>query len=202
MADETKRDVEVVSRETLFQGYFRVDRYRLRHTSFRGGLSGVVEREVFERGHAVSVLLYDPARDRVALLEQFRVGSYAAGWNPWEIEVVAGIIEEGETLEGVARREVREEAGCDCLDIVPIADIIVSPGAVSETVAMFCARIDCQGIEGVHGLETEGEDIRVFTLPALEAIDWVKQGRIRNSVAAISLLWLAGEREGLRARWG
>lgn len=201
MDDETKRDVEVISQETLFKGYFRVDRYRLRHTSFRGGWSKVVERELFERGHAVSVLLYDPARDRVALLEQFRVGSFAAGFDPWEIEVVAGIIEEGETLDDVARREVAEEAGCACLDLVPIAEIIVSPGAVSETVAMYCARIDSQGIEGVHGLEAEGEDIRVFTLPADEAVSWVKQGRIKNSVAVISLLWLAGEREHLRARW-
>ncbi len=201
MSELGRDDVELIAKETLFKGYFQIDRYRLRHRAFAGGWSAEVVREVFERGHAVAVLLYDPIRDEVALIEQFRVGAFAAGWNPWLIEVVAGIIEEGEDMDDVARREVTEEAGCTVLDLVTIADVIVSPGAVSETVRLYCARVDSSVISGIHGLESEGEDIRVFTIAADDAIAMTKDGRINNSVAMISLLWLASERENLKRRW-
>ena len=197
-----KDDVVVVSKDSVYQGYFRVDRYMLKHRTFAGGWTPPVGREVFERGHAVSVLLYDPVRDEVALIEQFRVGALAAGWQPWLIEVVAGIIDEGESTDDVARRETREEAGCEVLDLVKIADIILSPGAVSETLRMYCARVDSSGLGGLHGLAHESEDIRVFTLPTDEAVRMVKDGRINNGAAVISLLWLAGERENLRKTWG
>ena len=99
---DADKDVEVITKETVFQGYFRVDRYRLRHRTFAGGWTDEMVREVFERGHAVVVLLYDPDRDEVALIEQFRPGAFAAGWNPWLIECVAGIIDEGEPRAGAA----------------------------------------------------------------------------------------------------
>ena len=104
-------DVEIIERATVYQGYFRVDRYRLRHSLFAGGMSAPIEREIFERGHAVAVLPYDSIRDEVVLIEQFRAGAYAAGRPAWLLEIVAGIIEPGETRETVARRETQEEAG-------------------------------------------------------------------------------------------
>lgn len=200
MSDK-RDDVRILTRETVCEGYFRLDRLRLTHRTFAGGWTGEVVREVFERGHAVSVLLYDPDRDEVALIEQFRVGALSAGWNPWLIEVVAGIIGEGEQPDDVARREVREEAGAEIQDLVLIMDAILSPGAVSETVRMYCARVDCSILGGLHGLAAEDEDIRVFTLPADEAIAMARDGRINNSVAVISLFWLALEKAALKARW-
>ena len=196
-----KDDVVIVTEQTVYQGYFRLDRYSLKHRAFGGGWTEPMGREVFERGHAVSVLLYDPLRDEVALIEQFRAGAMAAGWNPWLIEVVAGIIDEGESTDEVARREVREEAGCEVLDLIKIADVIISPGASSETVRMYCARVDCGKLGGLHGLAHEGEDIRVFTVPADEAIAMVKDGRVNNSAAVMSLQWLALERDALRQTW-
>ncbi len=195
-------DVEIVARDIVFKGYFQLDRYRLRHRTFAGGWSPAITREVFERGHAVAVLLYDPAADRVALIEQFRPGAYAAGWSPWLLEVVAGIIEDGESTEEVARREVREEAGCEVGELVHMVDVLVSPGASSETVRLYCGRFDSADIGGLHGLADEGEDIRVFTLPADEAVAMAKQGRMTNACTLIALLWLAGEKDALRRRWG
>ena len=75
----TSRKVDILERVTAFQGYFRVDRYRLRHETFDGGMSAEITREIFERGHAAAALPYDPVRDEVVLLEQFRVGAHAAG---------------------------------------------------------------------------------------------------------------------------
>lgn len=195
-------DVQLIAKDRVFQGYFAIDRYRVRHRTFAGGWTGDIVREVFERGHAVVVILYDPLRDEVALIEQFRVGAYGAGQNPWLIECVAGIIDPGETTEQVARREAEEEAGATPEAIDYIGKFIITPGGSTETVELFVARVDTSRIDGLHGLEHEGEDIRVFTVPVTEAYRMVKDGRINNSMAVISIQWLMLERAALKERWG
>src|SRR6516164_3959095 len=126
------QDIELLEKTEAYKGYFRIVRYRLRHRLFAGGWSGEVRREVFERGHAVGVLPYDPAADAVVLIEQFRIGAFVAHMDPWLTEVVAGIIEEGESPEAVARRETREEAGIEIQGLLPMCRYIVSPGGSSE----------------------------------------------------------------------
>ena len=150
------REVELLDRSVAYQGYFRVDRYRLRHQQFRGGLGPVLTREVFERGQVAAVLPVDPERDRVVLIEQFRPGPWAAGWDPWLIECVAGVIEDGEDAESLARREAREEADCTVTDLVPIACFFTSPGACTEAVSLYAGRVDSEGVGGLHGLADEG----------------------------------------------
>jgi ADP-ribose pyrophosphatase len=195
-------DVQVESIATVYKGYFRIDQYLLRHRLFAGGWTGPVSREIFERGHAVGVLPYDPVRDRVVLIEQYRTGALAAGWQPWLVEMVAGIVEQGETPEEVARREMLEEAGATILDLVLINDVLVSPGGSSESMKIFCARVDSEDLGGFHGLAEEDEDIRVFTLSLDEALEWAKTGRICNAVGVLAIYWLALERKNLQARWG
>ena len=197
----TKDDVEIQAVNTVFQGYFRIDQYLVRHRTFAGGWTGTVKREIFERGHAVGVLPYDPALDRVVLIEQYRTGALAAGRDPWLVEIVAGMIEAGEEVEGVAHRETQEECGGVILDMVPMVDVLVTPGGSSETIKLYCAKVDSSTLGGFHGLEEENEDIRVFTLPFAEALQWAKDGRIANSIAVLGMFWLALERESLRARW-
>ncbi len=195
------RKVEIVARETLYQGYARVDRYWLRHETFAGGMSAPITREVFERGHAAAALPYDPDRDVVVLLEQFRIGAYVADIEPWQIEIVAGIIDPGETPDEVARREMVEEAGIEARELEFISRVALSPGAVSETMYFYCARVEAPETGGIYGLDHEGEDIRTFTLPAADAIDLVTQGRIVNGAAVIALQWFALNRERLRREW-
>ena len=193
--------VEVVERATAFQGYFRVDRYTLRHRRFDGGWTEVFTREVFERGHAAVVLLYDPARDEVGLTEQFRVGAFAADLYPWLIETVAGIIDAGESPEETAVREGQEEAGAAITDLVPIAKVAVTPGGSTETAYIYCGRIDASTLGGVHGIAAENEDIRMLRLSSTEALAWVEQGRIINSSTIIAIQWLALHKDELRKRW-
>ena len=193
--------VEVIDKSTPFQGYFRIDRYVLRHRRFDGEWTRPMTREIFERGHAVGVLLYDPDRDVVGLIEQFRPGALAAGWNPWVVEIVAGIIEEGETLDAVARRESREEAGIEIGNLVPMLRYLVSPGGTTESTSLYCGRIGSTKLDGVHGVPEENEDIRVFTLTSDEAFAWVTDGRVCNGMGIIALQWLALNRATLRERW-
>ena len=203
MTEPPRRDerVEIIEQEVPFQGYFRIDRYRLRHRKFEGGWTEPLSREVFERGHAAAVLLYDPARDTVVLIEQFRIGAYTAELEPWLIETVAGIIEPGEQAEEVVRREAREEAGCEVTDLRPIGTYLMTPGGSSETIAFFCGRVDSAGAGGIHGLAHEGEDIRVVVLTSDEALARLEAGEIINANAVLPLQWLALNRVRLKQLW-
>lgn len=193
--------VEIIERQAAFQGYFRIDRYRLRHKLFAGGVSGEITREIFERGHAAAVLPYDPARDEVVLIEQFRPGALAAGWHPWVIEPIAGIIEPGESIDQVVHREAREEAGVTLQDIVPMYHYLTSPGGTSETCALYCGRVDSATAGGIHGLDSDDEDIRVMALPFAEVATWLGDGRLNVALLIIALQWLALNRDALRAKW-
>lgn len=193
--------VVVDERAVAFQGYFRIDRYVLRHALFQGGLGAPITREVLERGHAVALLPYDPVRDAVVLIEQFRAGALAAGMAPWLLEVVAGIIDADETAEDVARRETLEESGCAVTALERVQTWLSSPGCSSETVTLFVGRVDANTVGGVHGLDVEGEDIRPVVLAVDEALDLLRAGRLDNAQAIIALQWLALNREALRARW-
>ncbi len=195
-------DVQLIAKDTVFKGYFQVDRYRLRHRTFDGGWSGEIVREIFERGHAVVVALYDPRRDEIALIEQFRTGALAANLYPWQVECVAGIIDPGETPEQVAWRESEEEAGARPTHMVEVGRYLVTGGGSSETVVLFCACVDTTRIAGLHGLVHEGEDIRAFTVPLAEAYAMTRDGRIGNSMAVIAIQWLMLEKDGLKERWG
>lgn len=194
--------VEILDRTTCYQGFFRIDRYRLRHRLFNGGWGAEVVREVFERGHAAAVLLYDPTRDEVVLIEQFRVGALGGNDDPWLVEIVAGIIEPDETPEAVVRREAIEESGCQITTLVPICDYFVSPGGTTERLALFCGRVDASQAGGIHGLAEEHEDIRVMVMRAEEAFEQISSGGIRAAAPIIALQWLQLNREGLRHRWG
>ena len=195
------QDVQLLERSVAFEGYFRIDRYRLRHRLHEGGMSREIVREVFERGHVAAVLPVDPWRDRVVLVEQFRIGPYAVGWDPWLLEGVAGIIEPGEGPREVCRREAMEEAGCTVDALVPVARYMSSPGAVTEVVELFCGRCDSRGLGGVHGLEEEDEDIRTHVTPLEEALAMLDDGRIVNAKTIIALQWLALHYERVKGDW-
>lgn len=197
----TQPGVEIAERLAVFQGYFRIDRYRLRHRLFAGGLSDEITREIFERGHAAAVLPYDPIRDEVVLIEQFRPGALAAGWHPWLIEPVAGIIDPGEDVTDVVHREAQEEAGVAIGDLILMHRYLTSPGGTSESCALYCGRVNAEGAGGIHGLDGEHEDIRVMVVPFAEVSTWLDGGRMNNALLIIALQWLALNREKVRAQW-
>ena len=194
-------DVEIVGREPAYRGYFQIDRYRLRHRLFAGGWSETVTREVFERGHAAAVLPYDPVREEVVLIEQFRPGALAAGETPWLIEIVAGIIETGEGPEEVARREAQEEAGLRIDRLAPIAHCFLTPGGSSETCRIYCGECSTADVGGIHGVDGEHEDIRTIVVGIDAVRDLIADGRVRNAIALIALQWLTMHRAELAAAW-
>lgn len=194
-----KKDVKILNKDTVYNGFFRMEKHHLQHTLFAGGWSNEMTRELFVRGNCVAVVLYDAEREEVILIEQFRVGAVENPINtPWLIEIVAGIMEEGEMAEDVARRESFEEAGCEILDLIRINSFYLSPGGSSEQITLFCGLVNSENVGGIHGLADENEDILVRAVPFAEAYQMVKNNEIDSAIPIIALQWLALHRASLK----
>jgi nudix-type nucleoside diphosphatase (YffH/AdpP family) len=195
-------DVELLHRERAYAGYLAVEEHRIRHRRYDGGWSAPLDRSVVLWGDAVTVVPYDPARGTVLLIEQFRAAPAARGDPaPWVIEVVAGRIDSDEPPSEIARREAEEEAGLTLGRIEEIGRYYTSPGLAAEEIIAFAAEADLPAGEGRHGLAGEHEDIRTIVLGLDEALAALAAGEVNSGPALVSLLWLARERERLRADW-
>ncbi len=193
-------DVAVACADQPWAGFFAVDRYDLAFRRFGGGMSPVVERTVFISADAVTVLPYDPVRDRVLMIEQFRPGPFARGdAQCWSLEAIAGRIDPGETPEAAARREAVEEAGLTLGPMHRVAGYYPSPAGKSEYLYSYVALTDLpDGIAGVHGVEGEAEDIRGHLVPFDSLMALVQSGEIANAPLILTAFWLALNRDRLR----
>jgi ADP-ribose pyrophosphatase len=194
-------DVEVTAREQSFDGYFRIETLSLRHRLFAGGWSGSIRREVFHRGDAVGVLPWDPVSDQVILIEQFRVGAMRGVESPWMLELIAGVVEDGESDHEVVHREAAEEAGCTLGALEPVATFYPSAGACSEQIRLFIGWLQQAKPGSVQGLESEHEDILVHQFPREDAIALLDRGQINNGHTLLALQWLARHGDRLRRQW-
>jgi ADP-ribose pyrophosphatase len=196
-----KFDYEILETEAVYRGFLKLNRYRLRHELYLGGESETLVRERLEGLRAASVLLYDPRLDQVVLVEQFRIGAVEREPVPWVLETVGGFVPDEEADEAVARREAVEEANCEIGRIEQICEFMVSPGISVDRIVLFCGEVDSSQAAGVHGLDHEGEDIRVVVMKADEAIAELYSGRANSTSILITLQWLAMNRTALRERW-
>lgn len=198
--DSAPGDVAVLSRDTAYARFFAVEDLRLGWRRFDGRMGDPADRAVFVMADAVTVLPYDPRRDRVLLVEQFRPGPLARGdAAPWQLEAIAGRIDPGETPQDAARREAMEEAGLTLSDLIPVAGYYPSPGAISEYLYSFVALVDLpDGSAGIFGEASEAEDIRGHLIPFARMMDLVATGEIANAPLILTALWLQRERARLR----
>ncbi len=192
---------KILRHDIAYDGYFKIEKYQLQHEKYAGGWTGVFEREIFERGSAVAVLPYDPVRDEVILIEQFRAGGIGTMAMPWMKEVVAGIIEPGETQPVVAAREMEEEAGCHILRLEKILQVYISPGGSTEQCGIYCAQVDSTEVGGVFGLADEFEDIKVQAVALETARKWLNDGQIQSAASVIALQWLLLNHQRLQQQW-
>lgn len=196
------KQFEILAKDIMYQGFFRVEKYRLRHTLFGGGWSAELTRELFMRGSCVAVLLYDPHADKVVLIEQFRTGAILHPDRAWLVEIVAGAIEDGESAEEVAYRESLEEAGCEIQQLMVINEFYTTPGGSSEWITLFCGKVDSTHVSGIHGLDHEDEDIWVRAVDFNEAYLMLENGEIESAIPIIAIQWLALNRQKLKQEWG
>ena len=196
-------DLRIIAHDVAFKRHLRLDVVRYRNRLYSGEWSGERVYDVVRRGCAVAVVLYDPDRDAVVLVEQFRLPPLIAGFSPWIIEVVAGLVDkDGESEAEVARRESVEEAGLEVTDLVPIQPYLPTPGNSDEKVMLFCGRIDSSQAGGVFGVADEEEDIKVVVRPLAELEAMLDAGKIDTGHTLICLYWLLRHRDELRRQWG
>lgn len=184
-------DMEVLEEKVHYRGFFSMLGYRVRHRLFRGGWGKPISRELFERPKAVGVLMYDPEADKVALIEQFRIGALEHPRGPWLLELVAGLVKEGENMEDVAHRELEEESGLTAERLIRIHDVLLTPGGSNERIALFCGIGGVTGDGEIHGLDEEGEDIRLHVVSREAAMAALAAGDCDNAPLTIALQWLA-----------
>ncbi|MDQ6996114.1 MAG: NUDIX domain-containing protein [Mariprofundus sp.] len=185
-------DYRIISKKRVYQGFFGMDEYILEHDCFAGG-SLKVHRENMERGDAAAILLYDPGCDEVLLLEQFRIGPAVRSDNPWLIEIVAGMIDAGESAEQAAIREAREEAGYAPCDVKFLGHYYTTPGACSERIDLFIGLVNKNSPIGAGGgCAEEHEDIRSFWVPRQTAMQMVEDGKIGSGAPMLAILLAFG----------
>jgi len=194
-------DAKILKEETVFKGFFEMKRIQVQHKLFDGSWSRVLSREMFERGHAVAVLPYDPNTEEFVLIEQFRLGAMATSETPWLYEVIAGMIEPNENPSEVCHRESLEEAGILLTGLQKVLTYLSSPGGTTERLHIYMAKTNATLAKGVHGLESESEDIMVHRVKESDARQWLDNGKIDNAAAIIALQWFFLNKQKLLNSW-
>ena len=176
----SQHDIEVLNEETVYKGFFTLKKVQFKHKLFAGG-----------------------EEDAVVLVEQVRIGAYQpeSARSPWLLELIAGMVEEGEQPEEVALRESEEEAGVSIQDLTHCLSVWDSPGGVVERIHLFVGRVDSSQAKGLHGLAEENEDIRVHVVKREQAYQWMCEGKIDNGIAVMGLQWLQLNYAQLQQRW-
>jgi len=196
-------DLSIHQVERKYDGFFKVDEYKLTHQQYDGTTSNIMTREIFERGDAVVLMPYDPINDNIVLIEQFRVGAIKSSDTPWLLEFIAGMFAENESPIDVAIREAKEEANLtiSSSDVNYVMKFLASPGGTSECVHLYVANINSNNVGGVYGLPEEGEDILVHVVSRQDALMLLEQGKISNAATIIGLQWLQLNYQTLQGNW-
>lgn len=195
-------DFIIEKHQVKYQGFFRLDEYKIRHKLFNQQWSELITREIFERGDAVVLIPFDPVNNTIVLLEQFRPGAMRTEQCPWMFELIAGMFSQDEQPVEVAIREAEEEANLviSAEQIKPVLNYLASPGGTSEKLYMYCALLDlsdfCDG--SIAGLAEEHEDIKSHLMSLDAALELLESGKIMNAATIIGLQWLALNKDSLR----
>lgn len=201
--DWSRDDVTLQAPGQPYAWYFAVREDDLQFRRFDGTMSEPVKRAGFVMSDAVTVLPYDPVRDRVMLVEQFRYGPWLRqAANPWSLEAIAGRIDPFETPQAAALREAQEETGLllDDSKLLSVGNVYPSPGAITEFLYHYVALCELpDGSEGVSGMAGEAEDIRSHVISFARLMELVHTGEIDNGPLVLTAWWLAAHRAELRA---
>ena len=190
-ATYNKQDVEIQSREMLFRGFIQVEKVSLRNRLFhQTAFIPTIQRELIHRPEAAGVLLYDDVQRKFALIEQFRIGALDDTASPWQLEIIAGVLDSDESPESCVRRECLEESGCEIQELQHVFRFYPSAGACSELFHLFVAHTQLPQHGGIFGVSNEGENIQLHLIDYHELTPLLSSGRLRNAAVIMALQWL------------
>lgn len=185
-----KYKFSLLENNIVYDGFHKIELFNFQYEKFNGSQSNIVTRELSRRTSCVGILPYDPKRQEVILIEQIRVGALANNEHPWLLEIIAGIIEPNEDLEQTAKREAKEEADCSINQLIPIYEYYLSPGGSSEKINLYLGITNTDNAGGIHGCDSEDEDIKVHIIPISKAFLMLENCELTNASTIIALQWL------------
>lgn len=186
-----KEDCQIVSQQTLYDGFIKIQKLNIQHRAFNSEQPILIQRENIHRPHAVGALLYNHQQQKFLLIEQFRVGAVHDAFSPWQLEIIAGVIDENESPEDCIRRECLEEAGCQIDELQHLFTFYPSAGACSELFDLYVAQCDIPANGQVFGVPDEGENILVHIFDYQHIDELLSNGRLRNAPVIMALQWLS-----------
>tara|TARA_B100000131_G_C17941659_1_gene542594 strand:+ start:111 stop:692 length:582 start_codon:yes stop_codon:yes gene_type:complete len=184
-----KSKFKIISRKNLYNGFFKMNELMLKYKKFDGNWSDDIKREVFGGAQVSAVLPYDPKKQEIVLINQFRPGTISKDKGNYLDEIVAGIIDQGEDPITTAKRECLEETGCEVKKILPINEYFPAPGSSESYYYLFLGEIDTFDGERIMGLSSENEDILVKSYKVSDVKKKLENNEILNGLTLIALQW-------------
>ena len=184
-------DFSIESRKTVFQGFIQVEKVSLRHRLFnQNAYTATISRELVARKQAAGVLIYNDKQQKFALIEQFRIGAILDIDSPWQLEIIAGVLDGDETPESCVRRESLEESGCKIDQLHHLFSFYPSAGACNEIFHLYRAEATLPSEGGIFGMPDEGENIKLHIIEYAELDILFNSNRLRNAPVIMALQWL------------
>ena len=191
------------AKRVVYKGFFSVEEHDLSYRKFNDQQSSILTRSALISSDAVIVLPYDPVNDRILLIEQFRAGPYVKGdENPWVLEPIAGLIDEGETPESAGIREAQEEAHLEIKRLELVARSYPSPGISTEFFHQYIGIVELLDSSNlIAGLSSENEDIRSHIFEYEQFFEMIESGKVKVGPLILLGLWLSKNRNRLRKKY-
>ncbi|MCL6247051.1 MULTISPECIES: NUDIX domain-containing protein [Acinetobacter] len=190
-ATYNKKDYSIEGREHLYKGFIQVEKVLLRHRLFhQDSMIPTIQRELIHRPEAAGVLIYSHQQQKFALIEQFRIGAIDDETSPWQLEIIAGVLDGDESAESCIRRESLEESGCELDALQHLFSFYPSAGACAELFHLYSAEAELPEHGGVFGMPDEGENIQLHILDYADIPELLTNGRLKNAPVIMALQWL------------
>jgi nudix-type nucleoside diphosphatase (YffH/AdpP family) len=184
------KKVTIDQRKRVFDDFFKIEEAYLRYERFDGTMSSVVRRLNFERGDSVAAVIFDAQHEHIVLVKQFRYPAYEKGPG-WITEIIAGMINKGESPENAIRREILEETGYKVSNLEHVSTFYLSPGGSSERILFYYAEVnDKANVSTRNGLPSEDEDIITVELAIDDALGQIENKKIVDAKTIIAIYWL------------
>ena len=180
---------KVTNKKNLYDGFFKMNEVSLKYKKYDGSWSNEIKRELFSGAQVSAVLPYDPIKKEIVLIQQFRPGTISRNTNNYLKEIVAGIIDPGESPEIAAKRECLEETGYKIKKLTSIQGYYPAPGSSESFYHLFLGEIDSKNEKKIMGLDTENEDILVESFNINQVKKMMQNGELINGLSLIAIQW-------------
>lgn len=184
MGQQATGGVRIEARETLSDGWFRLEKVTFR----QDGIEDALDREVYHNGPGVAVLPVDRTRGTVLLVRQLRIAAAVNNDAPFLVELCAGMVDGTDAPAEAIAKEAEQELGYRLRGLRPVMTLYMSPGASAEKLHLFAADYAPEDrIATGGGLEEEGEQIRVLEVSLERAWAMLGAGQIVDGKTVLML---------------